>query len=48
MTASPKPVNKGNLLHQQILGELLANKPGRLAGNVSDLSIERAAKRWTA
>jgi len=72
MTA-PKPQGKANLIHQQILGGLLANKTvtrtitqgkrdktgkwvetqvdipvGGLAGHVSDLSIERAAKRWAA
>jgi len=37
---------KPNVLHQQILGSLLANKPRTLANNVSDENINRMAKRW--
>jgi len=66
-----KPVKKMNLMHQQILGDLRANKPttrveervkksgrtykthevvvetSRLAGNVSEVNIDRAARRWS-
>jgi hypothetical protein len=41
-----KPTNKGNLIHQQILAALVANKPKSLANNVSDESANRAAARW--
>lgn len=42
-----KPIGKTNLLHQQILGSLVANKQGTLAGNVSWENCDRAARRWT-
>lgn len=46
MTA-PKPTRQPNKLHQQILGSLLANKSSTpLAANVSEASMEQAAKRW--
>lgn len=41
-----KPTLKPNPVRLQILGDLLANKPGRLAGNVSAQSIDILAKRW--
>ena len=47
-TASPKPQGKANLLHQQILGALVENKRGRLANNVSNENVERAARRWSS
>lgn len=47
MTVTPNAMpRKANLIHQQILGGLLANKPKSLANNVSDASIDQAAKRW--
>jgi hypothetical protein len=42
----PKPQGKSNLIHQQILASLLDNRRGTLANNVSELSVNRAAKRW--
>lgn len=45
-TAPPKPVAKPNQIRVQILGELVANKQGRLANNVSGHSVEILAKRW--
>lgn len=44
----PKPVGKANLIHQQILSELLDNKPKRLANNVSEENVNIMAKRWAA
>ncbi|ASR77171.1 hypothetical protein KIV66_gp64 [Mycobacterium phage MyraDee] len=44
---SPKPAAKANRFHQVIMTALLANKSSTpLAQNVSELSIQRAAKRW--
>ncbi|MGZ6983252.1 MAG: hypothetical protein ACXVH5_13890 [Ilumatobacteraceae bacterium] len=42
----PKPAPKANLIHQQILAGLVANTPKSLANNVSDASVEHAARRW--
>lgn len=44
----PKPQAKANLIHQQILGHLVENKPKRLANNVSEFNCNRTAKRWAA
>lgn len=45
-SASPKPSTRASLVHAQILSELLDNKQRRLAGNVSDENVDRAATRW--
>jgi hypothetical protein len=66
----PVPTAKTNLIHQQLLSGLVANKQtfrtetrgkktnkgwtetevqvavATLAGNVTDLNVERAARRW--
>lgn len=47
MTITPNAMpRKANPVHQQILGALLANKPKSLANNVSDVTVNHAAKRW--
>lgn len=43
----PKPQAKANLLHQEILGALVAPNPSqKLARNVSWENVDRAAARW--
>lgn len=45
-TTMPKPQAKPNPIRLQILGELVENKPRRLANNVSDENVNVLAKRW--
>lgn len=42
-----KPTAKPNPVRQQILGDLVANKPSGLAKNVSWQSIDVLARRWS-
>lgn len=45
----PKPVAKANLIHQLLLGALVAPHPHqKLARNVSWANVDRAATRWAA
>lgn len=44
---SVKPVFRPNVIRQTVLAALVANSDKGLSKNVSDLSVERLAARWS-